>query len=368
MSKNKERMIALELVRGIAALLVVFDHSLLTSIGKMGSLSINVSLAGNLGALGVYVFFVISGMVMVESHGADFGRSHPWRDFMAKRITRIVPLYWVCTLIYFAKESLTGNPRGFTNLLLSLFFIPHQETGDLYGRPVLGLGWTLEYEMAFYLLFAVALMFSKRVGISLIAGIILASVLAEAYGLLGRQNPAAFLAKPIILMFPCGIAIGLWRQSSRMRLGLTDQRSILFAMVLIFLGIIFAAQGTENEAAVPLALTAATIVAGCSLEVDKRSSAWLLKIVLAFGGSTYAIYLTHAFIIGPAARIFFKSGLSAYPYIFAFSLLPLTAILGHLVYKYVERPLIKTTARIIGSRQPRVATDLPGPMSRSPLR
>ena len=110
-----------------------------------------------MGDLGVAAFFVVSGFVMVYAHGRDFGEPGAPARFMLRRIGRIAPFYWVVTLGYAAKLAVDGAPPSVADVARSLLFIPYGEAGDLYGRPVLGQGWTLDFEMIFYLVFAAAL-------------------------------------------------------------------------------------------------------------------------------------------------------------------------------------------------------------------
>src|SRR5258707_7751185 len=82
--------------------------------------------------------------------------------------------------------------------------------GDL--RPILGQGWTLNYEMYFYAAFAVAILWPRRLGV----GILTAAFLALAW--LGRDldtsTPKLFTwTDGIILEFILGIYLGLLFQT-----------------------------------------------------------------------------------------------------------------------------------------------------------
>ena len=112
------------------------------------------------GAWGVDIFFVISGFIMM------YITEHNNKNFLIKRIIRIVPLYWLLTLTVFLiaflePEILNNTTANFEHLLKSLFFIPFNknETGHF---PILFLGWTLNYEIIFYILFAFTIVIFKR--------------------------------------------------------------------------------------------------------------------------------------------------------------------------------------------------------------
>lgn len=192
-------------LRGIAALLVVVHHynEIYGSIHKLAGGDAPWLLTyGHLsffGAVGVPVFFVISGFVIGQQR-FDLGPRGVYA-FMAKRISRIVPLYWVMTLAY---AYITINwtwPR----LARSLAFID-QASGSPF--PLLGVGWTLEYEMYFYLCFAAfvvsGITMLKRGGIGLLIAVFALLVSAS----LMTDAPAlAFIGNTVILDFCAGLVI-----------------------------------------------------------------------------------------------------------------------------------------------------------------
>ena len=101
------------------------------------------------------IFFAISGLTMMLAHGNDFESAGASQKFAVRRLGRIVPLYWIASLVYYIKLVQTHAAPGIFALLQSLSFIPHKEAGQAFGTPVYGLGWTLQYEMFFYAMFAV---------------------------------------------------------------------------------------------------------------------------------------------------------------------------------------------------------------------
>ena len=107
------------------------------------------------------MFFVISGFIMVYV-SRNFSGPGGAADFAIRRVIRVVPLYWLFTGVFVA--LLLFWPSIFSTLKLSarhtaesFLFIPTvNNVGDYY--PVLGVGWTLNYEMYFYAIFAVLLL------------------------------------------------------------------------------------------------------------------------------------------------------------------------------------------------------------------
>ena len=115
------------------------------------------------GGAGVDIFFVISGFIMVYT---TMDREiTPW-SFMADRIARIVPAYWAATLgVFFlalvAPSLLQTSHMQWGELFKSLVFVPFRKANGLV-QPVLFVGWTLNYEMFFYLMFAAGLLNSQQ--------------------------------------------------------------------------------------------------------------------------------------------------------------------------------------------------------------
>src|SRR5262249_11870730 len=134
----------------------------------------------SIGNAGVDLFFVISGFVMVHASSDLFGRPELRREFMWRRIIRIVPLYWIVSGVLLVHALIRYSDLAAADLpprvlIGSFFFIPTMRpSGDIL--PLLGVGWTLNYEMAFYLLLACSLALPKRVTVGATAAAIIAAV------------------------------------------------------------------------------------------------------------------------------------------------------------------------------------------------
>ena len=186
---------SVQYLRAIAAVSVVVSH-------QLGGLS-----ALGAGAHGVDLFFVISGFIIFSL--TEEQAVGP-RRFMLDRLARIAPLYWLATLLAFVvvglKLPLYGCSSDPVLLLKSLLFVPaYSPNGHLW--PTLLLGWTLNYEMVFYLLFAVFLCLPARFRIPALAVTLLPIVL------LGRILPhhgaiAATYTNPLQVEFLAGALLG----------------------------------------------------------------------------------------------------------------------------------------------------------------
>jgi exopolysaccharide production protein ExoZ len=198
----------IQFLRALAATAVMIFH-VSFDIGH------NVSPPGSLpdfgeGAAGVDLFFVISGFVMVYSSEGLFGRPRASLTFLLRRLARIVPLYWVLTSIMLAYVFARGfgpSDASPTLALASYFFIPYwRPSGEI--DPLYGIGWTLNYEMFFYVVFAVALVARREIAVAIVGAVLGAFVLASS---LNAHFPSqiAYLANPRILEFVFGMGIAM---------------------------------------------------------------------------------------------------------------------------------------------------------------
>ena len=294
------------------------------------------------GTFGVDIFFVVSGFIIcyISSINAN--------AFFLKRVFRIVPLYWLGTMGVFAlglfvPKLLTSTTANFTHLLKSLFFVPYlREDGTV--RPVLFLGWTLNYEMFFYALFAAALAWNPKKAVSTVTVLLSAAV---TLGLIFKPTTIVlrFYSNPIILEFAFGaLAFLLWRRHKSK----VSRIPILVAVVLsaaayAVLWLMDARVISIHETV--LRFWPSVILRGLpalllfmsflSLEGKLRFPKWLLAV----GDASYSLYLFHPYLI----ELFDKKVISLkHPTPLVLATLVLTVFLcfgfAVLSYRLVERP------------------------------
>lgn len=341
--RRRARLDALQGLRGCAALLVVVTHSVSIFRGAVGDKS-GSAIADACAVLGVNAFFVVSGFLMVYVHGRDFGEPRATRAFYAKRIARIVPLYWTVTILYAAKQIYFGQATVWETVR-SLLFVPYQTTDGLW-RPVLGQGWTLNYEMAFYLVFGLALMVPRGVWI-VFASFGTLSIL-HLSGLFSPNNVLAFWSHPIVLYFLAGVVIGLLRTKLTRGPSFAVAFSFAFALLSLTIGLapLFnATLSTYLGWSIPIAAITSVAVTAFAREDEQTSPVrWVAGRI---GDASYSIYLTHTFVIAPAVKIVVaKLFTDMNVALFAVLMLPTTALVGYAVFRYVERPLIRIWTRL----------------------
>src|ERR1700735_3086724 len=96
--EREDRLQGIQALRGVAALMVVVYHVTRVAVDRVDNLP--SSLVWKAGEAGVDIFFAISGLVMGITYYRR--RSQDWRDFLSRRLTRIVPMYWLATSLKLA--------------------------------------------------------------------------------------------------------------------------------------------------------------------------------------------------------------------------------------------------------------------------
>jgi peptidoglycan/LPS O-acetylase OafA/YrhL len=271
---------ALRAAAAIAVVLIHFNHVWLLLSGNPDGPHVLYPLAS-----GVDLFFVISGFIMVHSSEKLFARPGAWRMFLFRRLARIVPLYWITTflLIVFARTEF-GTERAFT----SLFFIPHEANGVM--TPINGVGWTLNFEMFFYVLFALAVSLPKRFAVLAVCAALL-SITVLGHVLVPTSAQLRFWSDPIILEFAFGAGLALLY-------GRCLQLPTTLRIVLVVGG--FAAVWLSQPGMAPSGnrfllwgLPAAAIFAGAVFGSRAEGLGKMTAAANIIGDASYAIYLIH---------------------------------------------------------------------------
>jgi peptidoglycan/LPS O-acetylase OafA/YrhL len=331
------RLDHVQALRGLAAFLVLLAH-LMQIEGRTATAPM---LPGQLewGMMGVDLFFVISGFIMVfitRSQTEGGGRHVP--EFLFARISRIYPLYWVVSaallIVWIVRPALvfSSSPNE-PELLNSLFLVP------AFAYPLLEVGWTLVYEMMFYLLFALILLLPAR---RRPWGLLIWAVVLVVGNLSGAQNfgaTAFHLFSSLSLEFLAGAATAL--------LYLRVSGSRMAAYSLIALGIIgmgvwfFIGGAFEDQWPRVIRLTgpACALILGAAW-LD-RHGAVAPAFAVTLGDWSYSLYLTHILSLVLMGRLWTLAGLNDLPApILIMALILFSMIVAGLTYYLIERPLI----------------------------
>ena len=323
----------IHLLRGVAALMVVAHHMLY----EFNHFNV-INSYPQFGALGVDLFFVISGFIIVVVTRPDTRAT----DFLKKRFFRVVPLYWLATFVLLASWAaaflLTGSDRsvGFGEILKSLLFIPY-DPEQVKSMPVLIVGWTLYYEMFFYLIFAGAIaLFTKR------AAILAASFCLAFLVFIGQDSATAspilnFYTDPVILEFVWGMALGwLWTIRDEWMPAVRPFWSI--PLLTVGTAMLLTASGHDPFTAGG----GAALIIAAALLLEFNGKAVSTKITNFFGDISYSLYLFHTIAFYAAHSMLSRTALSGNAFIVVLTIF--MAFLGvvwlsWLSFKHIEQPL-----------------------------
>jgi exopolysaccharide production protein ExoZ len=321
------RLVTIQYLRAFAAIAVVIAH-----VGKQ------LHVPFDIGGGGVDLFFVVSGFIMIAILRDDTTRS----GFMLNRIRRIVPLYWMATTVMVLGTMAGLFPRLSIDpwhVIASYLFIPAQMNGEGPVWPILTLGWTLNYEMLFYLLVATLLPLRRPVLIA--SALTLVFGTAIVLGLWLRPTHPVLIAytDTITLEFVFGAWIAVWWRSGR-----GWPRSIGVPIILLAILTVAVTMTLRLPVGRPVALgiPAALLVIGV-LSLERQGGVERERVTAFLGDASYSIYLWHALAISVTAAVGRVLGL---PLALTFAIaIPAGIVAGVFSYLIVERPLLRLLGR-----------------------
>ncbi|WP_236841887.1 acyltransferase family protein [Bosea sp. PAMC 26642] len=288
---------------------------------------------------GVDIFFVVSGFIMVHASAGLSGKPGGARLFMERRLARIVPLYWAATTLFLLiglilPGALNSSVPNGGQVAASYLFWPSVSTVGLV-QPVYSLGWTLNYEMLFYALFAAGL--ALPAGWSLPAIGAALAILVGAEALAGPLPlPFGFWGQPIVLEFAIGMGLALlWRGGLRLRQPLRLAVATGGAALLVA-GQYAPWSGVWSSFALHGSAAALLVLAAASGEARFEPSL-LMRVLGSVGDASYALYLVHPFVIRGLREVFVHSGFGS-PVVFIALALAGSVMAALAVHHGFERP------------------------------
>ena len=328
------RIAAIQYLRAVAALNVVLLHAT-----REAGLPL-----WWFGSTGVDIFFVLSGFLMVA---ITDDRSRPG-PFVVDRLLRIVPLYWLATAAWLLLRLLLGGPAPDARYVVaSLLFLPFERPdAEWHFFPVLDVGWTLNYEVLFYLLFALCLLAPGRWRLPLLTVILLALV-AMGRAVTPGDAPLAFWTNPIILEFLAGAWIAaMWR-------GRVPRHPVLgWALIAAAPALVLIVNALTSHFGLAFVdwraawmLPAGAVLVGALLIGGGRSNdrSYARRFALLLGDASYSLYLFHRPALLVTGIVADRLGLSAWS---SFALLVVAAVTtGVAAHLLVERPLLDLLRR-----------------------
>lgn len=332
------RLHALQYLRAVAALAVVYSHCVIQVENYEQYLL-------HAGSFGVDIFFVISGFIMIYIAKPDDKPT----TFFANRIRRVVPLYWFFTLLM--AVILLAMPSVFKatvfqwdTLLLSLGFIPHWSIAyPGYVWPLVAPGWSLVFEMYFYLIFAISLLLAARYRVLFISLVITVVFVIGTQLNDGQSAAARFFAESMVFEFLLGMFLAVaWKRGFRLP-SATAWFLLLFATCLLFLDL-------PVPRIIEFGIPSLLIVMAC-LFIRVRQYDWAVLL----GDASYALYLSHIFTLGVMRKVLpplLGEGQNA-AFLFVIISTLVCLIVSVFIHKYIDNWLLRhERLRFFSNREP----------------
>lgn len=330
---QQSRILSLEAGRGIAASLVILYHVSRHIDAAYKTPQLREFF--QFGHAGVDFFFGISGFIILYVHYDDIGRPHRLRRYVGRRFSRLMPTYWVAFSIAIVMTALGHHA------LPSLGQLGWQALLLPSSHPmVLGVAWTLRFEVLFYVLFSI-LIANRNVGLAFLSAWFGFAVGWAVMGARIDWLPEQFHSAYAIEFF-FGMVVAYCSKQYRPR-----RAGALLSLGLFLLGSaalledLHVLDGYAAPARLAYGIPSAITIMGI-VGLSRLGRLSVPQFLRVLGAASYSLYLFQFIFIGTAWQVLLKSHLSyIFPPIIQFAILVLAAIIGGVVVsKTVEQPLI----------------------------
>lgn len=303
----KDKIEIVQLLRGLAALLVCCFH--MKGILVFSGVGVGKILFGS-GSIGVPFFFMISGFIMVFTTRNSTPTWAYVRSFFLKRAIRIIPVYYLLTLLLIIGVGQLGFYfERHPNLAIAGFlFSPSglKHVGPSYGMPPLEVGWSLNYEMFFYLLLGLSI-FGRKYRWHLLSVTILflifvlplatkGTVMSSLAGSYRYSIPYLnLITNPIILFFLVGVLVGLTYLSN---FRIKSIVGLNIAIVILLVGFALTYAGiypTGKSYYYDLILFGLLFFALMMRNKERAFVIW--RPFVSLGDISYSLYLVHPVVL-----------------------------------------------------------------------
>lgn len=312
---------SLQILRLFAASLVVFEHA----VGEFSSIR-------PFGYIGVDIFFVISGYVI----GMSEVRSP--KRFLIKRLIRIIPLYWLVSVFFliavlFVDGATSHSKVDWYYWFSSLFFFPVSNS-QIEFYPFFKIGWSLNFEMLFYITFAVA-MFVDRIRAVQISLFIIIVISTACYTAVDGDFNKSYL---YLMEFCCGLLISKAWLRHRLMFDRTSNFTVFppaFFLFLIFLTTFEYVLMLNGFLAAFLRWVVSSGWVLFALTISEKIPRRYIGVSNLAGVLSFPLYLLHPFVIGVVGFLLEDNSLF-FGYLIVFSL---SLFLSFVVDKYFDHPM-----------------------------
>jgi peptidoglycan/LPS O-acetylase OafA/YrhL len=353
---------SIQALRALAAVLVAYSHSIDLQMTFAVSRQQGFYALQDFGAVGVDLFFVISGFIITFVASRDVGMRAA-RRFVLKRFLRVNPVYYLTSLLAVIVPTVSYLRSGLplrhwlarlgTGCVDTLLVLP--TSGRPLGyAPLLVIGWTLAFEWLFYALFCLVIVLGiRRKGLAL--GVTIALLVCA--GALHRSGDARlrFVTNPIMLEFLLGVAICAlqrvtvrvprWLAATCLALGLAGYAyAVRFGFGEVSELIPTWTGRVSFERVARWGLPSALVVAGCVLLEAQGAlrRLWSSALLQRIGDASYSLYLTHLTVFALFGTAYQTFGFTLPADGAVLLQLAVAVAVSLAFYRHVEEPLLRT--------------------------
>jgi peptidoglycan/LPS O-acetylase OafA/YrhL len=348
-----DRIPALDGVRGIAILLVLFLHVVIYS-GLQKSVLIDSALlaAGQAAWLGVDLFFVLSGFLITGILYDAKGSPQYFSSFYGRRVLRIFPLYYgfLACMYLVAPLLLTPEEAGALHAK-QVWYWTYLANVDvaLHGWPEpghLGHFWTLAIEEQFYLIWPLVVLVCdrRRLMMICIACALIALMVRTAIPVLVEPLAAHVLLPTRVDTLAIGGLVALLMRAPAGRVWLQRWAHVILVIGAVWLCVLFFVRkglsaGDPVVQTMGYSVIAVTSAALIATAVEGRGLQWLRRVLASpplifLGKYSYGLYVVHHPIIfvvadsGLTVDAFPQIGGSSIPGVLAFGAVTVSLSIG----------------------------------------
>jgi exopolysaccharide production protein ExoZ len=335
-------LVHIQVLRFVAAVAVVAFHVLGAAPDGFKVADSAISFVLSYGGRGVDLFFVISGFIIFyATHGAGLTPA----EFLRRRVARIVPLYFfvifTVTVLAVTLPASFGAPDWYTprHILKSLAFVAFTD-GDM---PVVYVGWSLEYEMFFYLAAALLMALTRDAWRNIVLMFAALAITGRIPGVAPALGNYAFFVDPMILEFVFGVIVGHVVVHGRIGWPMAVAAVLAIAALL--------ATDPLSRVIVSGVPSAGLVAAAALISRRRLAPSWPELALARLGDASYSIYLAQVETVSLASRLIAGAIPVIPPLLLLLVTTGIVVTLGLLLNIFVERPLLKLVRRL-GSPRP----------------
>ena len=325
---------SIQVLRSVAATLVVLFHTQESySTGVTAAVLPNETYLFGFGAVGVHIFFVISGFIMVLTSVRP-GKPYEADKFFKRRLLRIYPIYWICVLAYVGVHYLMGQPYELTlgQTIRALALWPSD------AAQFIGPAWTLSYEMFFYICFGFAMMLSLTRGL-IVLFVVFGALIAVGHFSEMTSYDFVVITNPLLAEFLAGTAIGWLAHKGLLPLKWGPALTVL-GIALFVAGIV--ADYTRWPSPAVWGVPSAILVLGIVSWETARGASPVIQRLSRLGDSSYVLYLIHILVIAIGVELSraLPYSLLPSPPVAALLVALVSIVLAEAIHRGIERPML----------------------------